>query len=78
MSDTFPRGPGVAQGPVTPGSTARSPSEVTAEDRPPAVPGQLPRPWPTDPGGTNDDGWMKTADYGDGYFGIDSGRWKQV
>ena len=78
MADRFPGGPGVAQGPVTPGTTHRPVSEIVSQDRPPPVPGQVPRPWPTDPGGTSDEGWMKTTQYSDGYYGPDSGIWKQT
>ena len=78
MSDRFPAGSGVMQGPVSPGRTDRPVAQVVADDRPPPVPGQIPRPWPTDPGGMNDQGWMKVAQYDDGYYGASTGLWKQT
>jgi hypothetical protein len=70
---TFPAGSGVAQG----GVGIKGPVEGDGAINPAAQPG-VSRPQPTDPGGTNNSGWMKTADYGDGYYGGDSGRFRQV
>jgi hypothetical protein len=79
MSDTFPRGPGVAQGGGAGQVTMKTPFHAVVDNEPEADgPSDFPRPWPTDEGGTNTAGWMKTPDYDDGYYGIDSGLWRQV
>ena len=79
MSTTFPRGPGVAQG-GNAGRQVMKDIHSALVDNEPETDGaaDYPRPQPTDPGGTNNAGWTKTADYGDSYYGGDSGIWKQV
>lgn len=78
MSDTFPGGPGVTQGPVDPhpapaGEGSPDPVNVIRPANKPPI------PWPTDDGGTDNQGWMKAQDYGDGYYGGDGpGPWKQT
>lgn len=79
MSATFPGGPGVAQG----GGAGRTAdldihTALVANEPESDGPSIFPRPQPADPGGTNTAGWTKTADYDDGYYGGDSGPWKQV
>ena len=76
---TFAPGSGVKQGPVTPDQQHKSPHEAVVLNEP-EIDGatDFQRPWPTDPGGTNNGGWMKTAEYPDGYFSPDTGVWKQV
>ena len=76
---TFPGGPGVAQG----GGAGRmkmmdTHAAVVANEPESDGPSAFARPQPTDPGGTNDAGWTKLADYSDGYYGGDSGPWKQA
>ena len=79
MSSTFPRGPGVAQGGGA-GRQVMKDAHAAVVDNEPDTAGSstVPRPQPTDAGGTNTAGWMKTADYDDGYYGGDSGVWRQV
>ena len=79
MSDTFPRGPGVAQGPGAGVMIQKDVHGAIVDNEPETDgPSDFPRPQPTDEGGSNVAGWMKTSDYDDGYYGGDSGRWRQV
>ena len=79
MSDTFPRGPGVAQGGGAGRMVMKDVHSALVDNEPETDgPSDFPRPQPTDEGGTNTAGWTKTPDYDDGYYGIDSGMWKQV
>ena len=79
MSTTFPGGPGVAQGGGAGRQVMKDIHGALVDNEPETDgPSDFPRPQPADPGGTNTAGWMKTADYDDGYYGIDSGPWKQV
>lgn len=90
-----PANAGIAQG-VGPGDQVHlSPLQAVVDNEPERLNGTsaYARPQPTDPGGTNSAGWMKTADYpthpsgpmpasvdGGGYFSppTDPGGWKQV
>lgn len=79
MSDTFPRGPGVAQGGGAGRMIMKDTHGAVVDNEPESDgPSDFPRPQPTDDGGTNNAGWTKTADYYDSYYGGDSGLWKQV
>jgi hypothetical protein len=78
MSDTFPPGPGVAQS-GRPAMSHLSVHDAVVLNEPEVDgPSDFGRPQPADEGGTETAGWVKTADYDDGYYGIDSGTWKQV
>jgi hypothetical protein len=82
MSDTFPPGKGVAQGGGVGTTVHLDPLNAVVDNEPERLDGTsaFPRPLPTDPGGTNNAGWMKTSDYGDSYYApvTDSGGFKQV
>ena len=77
MADTFPGGPGVAQGggagrmKMLDGHTAIVANEPEVDG-----PSDFSRPQPSDPGGTNNAGWTKTADYP--YMDGGDGRWEQT
>lgn len=75
MSDTFPRGPGVAQGGGAGRTVDMGIHEAVVANEPESDgPSAFARPQPTDPGGTNTAGFTKTADYPYN----DAGPWKQV
>ena len=79
MSDTFPRGPGVAQGGGAGHMVDMAVHQAVVANEPESDgPSAFARPQPTDPGGTNTAGWTKTAEYDDGYYGVSDGPWKQV
>ena len=80
MAATFPGGPGVRQGGGAGRQVANGTTAAVTGNEPEAPGGEsiYPRPQPADPGGTNTAGWMKTADYDTGYYGGDSGLWRQV
>jgi hypothetical protein len=71
--DEFPRGPGIAQGPgiadAFPTDLAAGPSMARAR---PGMTADAERPQPTDPAGTNNSGWIKTAGYQAGDYQADS------
>lgn len=78
MADTFPGGPGVAQGGGAGHQVMTSIGEAVTGNEPEAPSGssRFSRPQPADPGGTNTAGWVKTADYP--YLDGGSGPWKQT
>jgi hypothetical protein len=79
MSDTFPGGSGVAQGAGAGQVIMKDPHSAVVDNEPETDgASDFPRPWPTDPSGDNCAGWMKTEGYDDGYYGGDSGIWRQV
>ena len=80
MADTFPGGPGVAQGGGAGDVTVKDVHHAIVDNEPETDgPSDFDRPQPADPGGANAAGWMKTADYGDGYYSPDGpGPWRQV
>jgi hypothetical protein len=62
-ADGFPRGSGAAQGPV-PAAVEKSPYHAIVDNEPEMDgPSDFPRPKPTDPGGDNKGGWVKTSQY---------------
>lgn len=76
---TFQDGSGVKQGPVVPDQKHLAPPQALVLNEPEFDGGyDFQRPWPTDEGGTSNGGWMKTAEYPDGYYGVDSGPFRQV
>jgi len=79
MSDTFPRGPGSPQAAGAGQMAHLSVHEAVVMNEPEVDgPSDFDRPQPADEGGSDSGGWVKTADYDTGYYGIDSGPWKQV
>jgi hypothetical protein len=77
MAGTFPGGPGVAQPGGAGEMTIKSIHGAIVDNEPEVDgPADFPRPQPTDPGGTNTAGWVKTADYP--YLDGGSGIWRQT
>ena len=74
MSTSFP--PGAGNGGSTPSVTHLTVTEAVQLNAPEEVSGpKFNDVQPTDPGGTNTSGWLKTKEY---FTGEDSGRWKQT
>ena len=76
---TFPGGPGVAQGGGAGRTVDMGIHEAVVANEPESDgPSAFSRPQPTDPGGTNTAGWVKTKDYDDATYSTGGGPWKQV
>jgi len=79
MSMTFPGGPGAPQAAGAGVMRELSVHEAVVMNEPEVDgPSDFARPQPTDEGGSSAAGWVKTADYDTGYYGGDSGLWRQV